>query len=221
MRDRGGAESSEARRWPVRPEDGQRGPKGVIPRGLSGAPQTLLTLAAAGDPAAVQQCIARYGSLVWSLARRSCASEAEAEALTRDIFTQLWQQAARHEPSLGSEALFITIVARRTLLDRLRGTEPRPILRPIPPGLLTPDALAGAEPPPQIERCPEATLAASVLATLDPGQRRLLSLAIGQGMTYVEVGQHTASSTDAAKSLVRRALVAVRKRLQARQGEAP
>ena len=152
---------------------------------------------------------------MWSLARRSCASEAEAEALTRDIFAQLWQQAARYEPSIGSEPLFITTVARRWLLDRLRATEPRPSSRP------TPDSLAGAEPPPQIERCPEATLASSVLATLDPGQRRMLSLAMGQGMTYAEVGQYTASSSDAAKSLVRRALVAVRKRLQARQGEAP
>jgi RNA polymerase sigma-70 factor (ECF subfamily) len=152
---------------------------------------------------------------VWSLARRSCASEAEAEALTRDIFAQLWQQAARYEPSIGSEPLFITIVTRRWLLDRLRATDPRPSSRP------TPDVLASAESPPQIERCPEATLAASVLATLDPGQRRMLSLAMGQGMTYAEVGQHTASTSDAAKSLIRRALVAVRKRLQARQGEAP
>lgn len=152
---------------------------------------------------------------MWSLARRSCASEAEAEALTRDIFAQLWQQAARYEPSIGSEPLFITIVARRTVLDRLRATEPRPSLRS------NQDPLASAEPPPQIDRCPEASLAASVLATLDPGQRRVLSLAVGQGLTYAEVGQATASSTDAAKSLVRRALVAVRKRLQARQGEAP
>ena len=49
----------------------------------------------------------------------------------------------------------------------------------------------------------------------------MLSLTVGQGMTYAEVGQLTASSPEAAKSLVRRALVAVRKRLQARQGEAP
>lgn len=171
-------------------------------------------LAAAGDPAAVQQCITRYGSLVWSLARRSCASDAEAELLTRDIFAQLWQQAPRYEPSIGSEPLFVTIVARRYLLDRLRATEPRPSSRP------TPDTLGDAEPPPQIERCPEATLAASVLATLDPSQRRMLSLAMCQSKTYAEVGKLTTSSTDAAKSLVRRALVAVRKRLQARQGEA-
>jgi RNA polymerase sigma factor (sigma-70 family) len=152
----------------------------------------------------VTQCIARYGSLVWSIARRSCAS-AEAEPLTRDIFAQLWQQAARHDPSSGSEPLFIAVTARRVLLDRLRTSEPRPSLQP--------ESLGGAETITPIERCPEATLAAGVLATLDPGQRRILSLAVGQGMTYLEIGKITASSPDAAKSLVRRALVAVRKRV--------
>jgi RNA polymerase sigma-70 factor (ECF subfamily) len=186
----------------------------VIPRGLTGAPQTLLTLAAAGDPAAVQQCVARYGSLVWSVVRRSCASEAEAEALTREVFVQLWPQASRYEPNLGSEALFITMVARRCLLDRRRATEPRPGLRSAP------ESLASSESSTPIERCPEATLAAGVLATLDPSQRRMLSLTFGQGLTYAEVAKATPSSPDAAKSLIRRALVAVRKRLQARQGEA-
>jgi RNA polymerase sigma-70 factor (ECF subfamily) len=150
---------------------------------------------------------------VWSLARRSCPSDAEAETLTRDIFAQLWQQAAHYEPSIGSEPLFITMIARRYLLDRQRTTEPRPSVQP--------DSLAGSEPPTPSERCPEATLAAGVLATLDPSQRRMLSLAMGRGMTYAEIGKATASSPDAAKSLARRALVAVRKRLQARQGEAP
>jgi RNA polymerase sigma-70 factor, ECF subfamily len=154
---------------------------------------------------------------VWSIARRSCASEAEAEVVTREIFAQLWQQAGRHQPSTGlieSEPLFITMIARRYLLDRLRATEPRPSSR------LVSDTLSG-DPPAPIERCPEATLAAGVLATLDPSQRRMLSLTIGQGLTYAEVGKATGSSPDAVKSLVRRALVAVRKRLQARQGEAP
>lgn len=158
--------------------------------------------------------MARYGSLVWSIVRRSCTSEAEADALTREVFAQLWQQAGRYEPSIGSEPLFITMVARRHLVDRLRATEPRPGLRS------TPESLAGGESTTPIERCPEATLAAGVLATLDPSQRRMLSLGIGQGLTYAEVGKATGNSTDAAKSLVRRALVAVRKRLQARAGEA-
>jgi RNA polymerase sigma-70 factor (ECF subfamily) len=163
----------------------------------------------------VTQCVARYGSLVWSIARRSCPSEAEAETLTREIFAQLWQQAAHYDAGIGSEPLFITMVARRYLIDRRRAAEPRPSLQPVP------DSLASAEPLAPIERCPEATLAAGVLATLDPGQRRMLSLAMGQGMTYAEVAKATASSPEAGKSLVRRALVAVRKRLQARQGEAP
>ncbi len=157
--------------------------------------------------------MARYGSLVWSIVRRSCASDAEAEAITAEVFAQLWQQAIRYEPNIGSEALFIGMVARRCVLERLRAAEPRPSQR-------APESMASGEPPTPIERCPEATLAAGVLATLDPSQRRILSLTFGQGLSYAEVGKATDSTADAVKSLVRRALVAVRKRLQARQGEA-
>jgi RNA polymerase sigma-70 factor (ECF subfamily) len=157
--------------------------------------------------------VARYGSLVWSIVRRCCATDAEAEQLTREVFVALWQQAGRYEPGIGSEPLFIAMVARRFVLDRLRASEPRPSLRSAP------ESLAGETTTP-IERCPEATLAAGVLATLDPSQRRMLSVAISQGLTYAEVGKAIGSSTEAVKSLVRRALVAVRKRLQARAGEA-
>lgn len=184
----------------------------VIPRALTGATQTLLTLAAAGDPAAVQQCVTRYGSLVWSIVRRSCANEVEAEALTSEVFALLWHQAGRYDANMGSEALFITMVARRCVLDRLRATEPRPSPHANEP--------LASETPTPIERCPEATLAAGVLATLDPSQRRTLSLVFGQNLTYAEAAKAIGGPTGAAKSLVRRALVAVRKRLQARQGEA-
>jgi RNA polymerase sigma-70 factor (ECF subfamily) len=98
------------------------------------------------------------------------------------------------------------------MLDRLRGAEHRPTLRPVP------DTLAGTEPS-MIERCPEASLAVGVLATLDPHQRRVLSLAIGQGMTHAEVAETTAMPLATVKSLVRRALVAVRKRLPAAEAE--
>lgn len=80
-----------------------------------------------------------------------------------------------------------------------------------------PDTLADGEPA-VIEGCVEASTAAGVLATLDPNQRRVLSMAIGQGMNYVEIAEATAMPLAAVKSLVRRALIAVRKRLQTPRG---
>jgi RNA polymerase sigma-70 factor (ECF subfamily) len=185
-----------------------RGAKSAIHRALTAPRQTLLGHVAAGDRAAVRQCISRYGPLVWSLARRFAASEVEAEDAAREIFVALWSHAARFDPAVVSEPVFITMVARRCMIERLRQAAQRPALRPAP------DSLASSEQHTEFERCAEARTAAGVLATLEPRQRRVLSLAIGQGMTFAEVAEITGVPIKEVKLLVRRALVAVRKRLQ-------
>jgi RNA polymerase sigma-70 factor, ECF subfamily len=103
------------------------------------------------------------------------------------------------------------MIARRRMIDRLRRAQRRPQLRPVP------DSLIGSEHA-AIERSAEASIAVGVLATLDPHQRRVLSLAIGQGMTHAEIAEATSMPLGTVKSLVRRALVAVRKRLLAQGG---
>ena len=161
----------------------------------------------------MRQCVARYGALVWSIARRFAPTEPEAEDAAQEIFIELWKHAGRYDPSRASEASFITMLARRRMIDRLRRAQRRPQLQPAP------DTLISGETHADIERSAEAALAASVLATLDPRQRRVLSLAIGQGMTHAEIAEATDLPLGTVKSLVRRALVAVRKRLRARGGE--
>lgn len=156
---------------------------------------------------AVRACISLHGPLVWSIARRFSPSDANAEDATQVIFTELWKSVARYDPALVSEPLYIAMVARRYMIERLRSAAERPSLRPAP------DSLASSEQQSEATRCTETSIAASVLATLDPRQRRVLSLAIGQGMTYAEVADATAVPGKQARSLIRRALVAVRKRL--------
>jgi RNA polymerase sigma-70 factor (ECF subfamily) len=116
---------------------------------------------------------------------------------------------------LASEPAFITMLARRCVIERLRDRVPRPPRQPMP------DSLGASEQASPVERCPEALAASAVLASMDPRQRRAVSLAIGQAMTYAEVAAHADMTTSSAKSLLRRALVAVRKRVQARQGDTP
>lgn len=166
-----------------------------------------------GDPSAVRRCITLYGPLVWSIARRF-DPDASAEAV-QEIFVELWKHAGRYDPRACSEPAFITMIARRCMLDRLRSAGQRPQPKPAP------DSLASSEQHTASERCVEAAIAAGVLSTLDPRQRRILSLAIGQGMTHAELAKATATPIGTAKSLVRRALIAVRKRLLARGDVGP
>jgi RNA polymerase sigma-70 factor (ECF subfamily) len=167
---------------------------------------SLLGRVAIGEPGAARHCIAQYGPLVWSIARRMAPSSREAEDAVQEIFIELWKHAGRYDPAQASEPAFVTMIARGRMIDRLRHAGRRPQLEPMP------DALVG-EQHDAIERCAEASLAASALAALDPRQRRVLTLAIGHGMTHAEISDATEMPIAAVKSLVRRALVAVRKRI--------
>jgi len=80
----------------------------------------VLPRLAAGDPKAAEECLDRYGSLVWSLARRHTRNAADAEDAVQDVFLDLWKNAERFDASRASEAAFITMIARRRLIDRLR-----------------------------------------------------------------------------------------------------
>ena len=86
---------------------------------------------ARGDPAGVAACIDEFGSLVWSLARRLSPDPGEAEDAVQEIFIDVWKSAARFDPRKGSAKMFIAMIARRRLIDRLRRRAQRPVFASI------------------------------------------------------------------------------------------
>ena len=94
-------------------------------------PPPLLHRVAAGEALAVRECLARYGGLVWSLARRYSPSPAEAEDAAQEIFLDLWRSAARFDPRQASETTYVALIARRRLVDRQRHRQRRPQAEPL------------------------------------------------------------------------------------------
>ncbi|MCX5746449.1 MAG: sigma-70 family RNA polymerase sigma factor, partial [Proteobacteria bacterium] len=89
----------------------------------------LLARVAVGDRGALRECLDRYGGLVWSIARRFEASEAE--DAVQEIFVDLWKSAVRYDPEVASEPTFIAMIARRRLIDRRRSRGRRPATEPM------------------------------------------------------------------------------------------
>ena len=87
---------------------------------LSDADEPLLPLVAGGDREAATRCIRRYGPLVWSIALRLSPTLQDAEDAVQEIFLDIWRHAARFDATRGSEKVFVTILARRKLIDRCR-----------------------------------------------------------------------------------------------------
>lgn len=169
-----------------------------------------------GDPAAVEECLDRYGGLVWSLARRHTRSSADAEDAVQEIFLAVWKNAGRFDPSRASEAAYITTIARRRLIDLHR----RQARRPATDGL---DGVAEAIPDPRtgaVEASAEAALAARAIARLEPGERRAVLLSVHHGMSHGQIAEHTGMPLGTVKTYVRRGLQRVRDALEPRAGTA-
>jgi RNA polymerase sigma factor (sigma-70 family) len=90
--------------------------------------QSILERVAAGDTAAVSECLDRYGDLVWSLARRYLRNATDAEDAVQDIFIDIWGSSARYDRNIASEVAFISTSARRRLIDKIRAAERRPLM---------------------------------------------------------------------------------------------
>ena len=92
---------------------------------------SVLQRIASGDSAAVRECMDQYGALVWSLARRLSRTASDAEDATQEIFLDIWRSAGRFDAAQGSDKMFIAMIARRRLIDRLRKKSAEPPMDPV------------------------------------------------------------------------------------------
>jgi RNA polymerase sigma-70 factor, ECF subfamily len=171
----------------------------------------LLPLIASGDETAVRECVARYGALVWSLARRWSAESGDAEDAVQEIFIDLWRTAARYDAARITEAGWVAMIARRRLIDRSRKRERLPALESIPEGF---DVASETER--DLDREWRAEQAREILRELPPAQRRMLELSLVHGRTHDEIARETETPLGTVKSHIRRGLQRARDLLAAR-----
>lgn len=167
-------------------------------------PEPLLPRVAAGDARAVEECIDRYKGLVWWTARRIIG--ADAEDAVQEIFIELWSSAHRYDPSRSSEPAFVTMIARRRLIDRRRKAGRRPAER----SLTTEDGELPVRTPQTVEASAEASLARRAIDQLDPKERDAVTLSVVYGMSHSEIADHTELPLGTVKTYIRRGLQRVR-----------
>ena len=173
--------------------------------------ESILERIAAGDQSAVAECMDTYGGLVWSIARRWTDNAADAEDGTQDIFLELWKSAARYDAAAGSEAVFITTIARRRMIDRLRAKERRPKTETLDETYTLNIADPGSD---EGMLAAEAAIASRAVAQLDEGQRQILLMGVVQGMTHSEIAAATGKPLGTVKTQLRRGLIRVRELIE-------
>ncbi len=75
----------------------------------------ILQRIAQRDKTALKDSIASYGDRIWTMAKKFTDTTEDAEAVTQEIFLDIWRYSARFEETNFDELLFITIIARRQL----------------------------------------------------------------------------------------------------------
>ncbi len=170
----------------------------------------ILPRVAAGDPPAAEELRDRYGALIWSLARRHTRRPADAEDAVQEIFLALWKNAGRFDHRRASEPTFITMIARRRLIDLHRYKQRRPQTDATEADLDTLSDLRSGE----IEVKAEARLASRALEVLEPKEREVVLLSTYQGMSHSEIAAVVDMPLGTVKTYIRRGLMRVREALE-------
>ena len=174
-------------------------------------PKTILERVAAGDSPAVEECLQKYGGLVWSLARRLCSNYADAEDAVQEVFIEVWRHASRFDPQVASEATYITMIARRRLIDRYRRRSRELDTASIQEEMV--ESTSQHEEQTEIEE--EAARARQYMQQLRPEQQQVLELSITHGLSQSQIAEATNLPLGTVKTHARRGLMRLRELLGA------
>jgi RNA polymerase sigma-70 factor (ECF subfamily) len=83
----------------------------------------LLGRVAQGDQEAFSQLYDELAPRVLGLVRRLLRDNAQSEEVTQEIFLEVWQNAARYDPSKGGASTWIMTMTHRRAVDRVRASQ--------------------------------------------------------------------------------------------------
>lgn len=178
---------------------------------LQNAPTGLTLLKVAqGDEHAMQQCISKYGPLIWSVAKRYVQNHSSLEDIVQETFTDLWKSAKRYNPDIATESTFVGLLARRRAIDYARKESRRPQLEPLPDAELLPQAVIEST---ASFRCESEDIRAA-LKELSEETQKILSLHYEEGMTHPEIVEKTGLPLGTVKTRLRRGLIDLRNKFR-------
>lgn len=168
-------------------------------------PLSLLQRVGVGDTGAMLACMERFRGLIWSLVRRSCSNAADADDVVQEIFISLWSSAHRFDPTIASESTFVSVIARRRLIDRTRQRMRRPA-----PSSIIEDVELDRNELPRCQLKEAGAIAQVALEKLRPEQQQVLHLSIECGCSHEQIATSTGLPLGTVKTHARRGLQKLR-----------
>lgn len=196
--------------------DHSRGAEGVSDS--LAADRAVVQRMASGDERAMQELVARHGSLVFALARAIVRDEADAEEIAADAFMQAWRTAGAFDPSRSSVTAWLGVIARSRALDRLRARvrQGKYILQESESASVSAsqEAPSSAPTPDRVAEEREArSLVAAALRSLPASQREVIELAYFSGLSQSEIATRLAMPLGTVKTRTLAAMKLLRAQL--------
>lgn len=158
----------------------------------------------------MDQCISKYGNLVWSITQRYINNRSTAEDVVQEIFTELWKSAERYDSKVANEATFIGVLARRRSIDYIRKEKRSPIDQQGMDSEYISSLPAATSKP--ID-CESQNIRAAI-KQLSTETQKIFNLHFDKGMTHPEIVESTGLPLGTIKTRLRRGLIEVRNMLR-------
>lgn len=178
-----------------------------------GAEERMLAAIADGDAAAFTELYDRLGSTVFGVVRRLIRDEGFAQDVVQEVFTDVWRNASRFDPTAASARSWVMVVAHRRAVDRIRreqASRDRDERTAVRNTTVLGNDQSGDDAVEHLHLEIERRRVKAALVGLTGNQREAIELAYFGGLTHVEVAAYLNVPLGTVKSRIRDGMTQLR-----------
>lgn len=177
--------------------------------------EELIDLVVQANEAALGELYDRYHRLVFSIALGVVGRTEEAEEITLDVFTRVWEKGHTYRPERAKVYTWLTTLARNRAIDILRREEVRPLKHSVRWADVSPEPAAENNSPEQATQLAnQKRRVRKAIAALPESQKEVLALAYFGGYSHTEIARVLDLPLGTVKGRIRSAMQKLRFLLQ-------